>query len=133
MSEAKFSMRLKYALNKDDIPRRGLLYIRILEMKSVSSGDPAISELVRGFLDPEFLVRPKFGVTREEGQFSINLILNAFLGSALLQRFVAVVYDLHVVLAATDVAGECCHCDFRLDLAGSDHDCFDHYQTSDFI
>lgn len=79
MLETQLSLRLKNALHKDNVSWRSLLNVGVLEVQRVGSGDSAVPELVWGLLNPKFLVGSKLGVAGQEGQFTTDFVLDAFL------------------------------------------------------
>lgn len=102
-------------------------------MQSIGSRDSTISQLIRCFLNPQFLMRSKFGVPRQESQLSIHSVLNTLFRGTLIQRLIAVIKNFHVVLASTDIASIGSHSDLRLDLARPHNDRLHNYQATDFI
>lgn len=133
MLKTEFPLGLEDSLDQNDISRRCLLDVRVLEMKRISSGNPSVSELIWSLLYSEFLIRSEFGMSWKEGEFSIDFILNAFLGITFIKRFIVVSQHLKIVFTATDITSISCHRNFRLDLTCPDHDGFHNHKRTDLI
>lgn len=63
MLKTELPLGLEDSLDQNDISRRCLLDVRVLEMKRISSGDPSVSELIWSLLYSEFLIRSEFGMS----------------------------------------------------------------------
>lgn len=130
MPESKLPLWQQNPLHDDNVPRCCLLHTGLPQAQRESPRNPAISKLIGRFLDLEFLKVPELGVSRQEGELAIDLILDALLGHALIERLVVVIKHLEVVLTAADVTGKGGHRYLWLDLAGAHNYALHHHQRA---
>lgn len=84
------------------------------------SGNFSLSQLIRGLLNFELLVGFELGVTRQEGQLAIGIILNAYFGLTFHDWPELLIVNFIIILTPASVASVGANNQLRLHLSSPD-------------